>query len=80
MTSALLGVTPRERSGIASGVLNSVRQAAGALGIALAAALIVRLGPVAGFHLLAELWSAMIGIALVVALLGITRAPRRTAS
>jgi MFS transporter, DHA2 family, methylenomycin A resistance protein len=35
MTTLLLSVVPRARSGIASGVLNSVRQAGGALGVAL---------------------------------------------
>jgi DHA2 family methylenomycin A resistance protein-like MFS transporter len=80
MTAALLGVIPRERSGIASGVLNSVRQAAGALGIAVAAALIVRLGTMAGMHLLAELWLAAIALTIVIATLGIARAPRKTAT
>src|SRR5450631_3384548 len=80
MTAALLGVIPRERSGVASGVLNSVvRQAAGALGIAVAAALIVRLGTVAGMHLLAELWLAAIALTIVIATLGIARTPRNMA-
>jgi MFS transporter, DHA2 family, methylenomycin A resistance protein len=35
MTTLLLSVVPRDRSGVASGVLNSVRQAGGALGVAL---------------------------------------------
>ncbi len=35
MTTALLSTVPRQRSGIASGVLNTVRQAGGAIGVAL---------------------------------------------
>jgi len=34
MTTALLASVEKERSGIASGVLNTVRQAGGALGVA----------------------------------------------
>jgi DHA2 family methylenomycin A resistance protein-like MFS transporter len=39
MTAALLSRVPRERSGVASGVLNTVRQAAGAIGVAVFGAL-----------------------------------------
>lgn len=77
MTSALLATIPRERSGVASGVLNSVRQAAGAFGVAVAAAAIARLGTVAGMHLLAGLWLAGIAAAIGFAALGIGRAPRK---
>jgi DHA2 family methylenomycin A resistance protein-like MFS transporter len=35
MTSSLLATVPRPRAGVASGVLNSVRQAGGAIGVAL---------------------------------------------
>jgi DHA2 family methylenomycin A resistance protein-like MFS transporter len=35
MTSSLLATVPRARAGVASGVLNSVRQAGGAIGVAL---------------------------------------------
>jgi MFS transporter, DHA2 family, methylenomycin A resistance protein len=35
MTSSLLATVPRQRAGIASGVLNAVRQAGGAIGVAL---------------------------------------------
>ena len=35
MTSSLLATVPRVRAGVASGVLNSVRQAGGAIGVAL---------------------------------------------
>jgi DHA2 family methylenomycin A resistance protein-like MFS transporter len=40
MTTLLLSVVPRPRSGVAYGVLNSVRQAGGALGVALFGALL----------------------------------------
>lgn len=73
MTSALLGTVPRERSGIASGVLNTVRQAAGALGVATAAALITRFGLVAGMQYLTLLWLLAIALAIGVALFGISR-------
>lgn len=39
MTTALLGTVPRARAGVASGVLNSVRQAGGAIGVGLFGAL-----------------------------------------
>lgn len=39
MTSALLATVPRPRAGVAAGVLNSVRQAGGAIGVALFGAL-----------------------------------------
>jgi len=73
MTSALLGTIPRARSGIASGVLNTVRQAAGALGVATAAASITRWGVVAGVHFLTVLWLAAIACAIGVAIAGIAR-------
>jgi MFS transporter, DHA2 family, methylenomycin A resistance protein len=40
MTTALLSTVPRSRSGIASGVLNTVRQAGGGIGVALFGALL----------------------------------------
>src|SRR5258708_13068800 len=40
MTTALLTTVPASRSGVASGVLNSVRQAGGALGVAFYGALL----------------------------------------
>jgi DHA2 family methylenomycin A resistance protein-like MFS transporter len=76
MTSALLGTIPRSRSGLASGVLNTVRQAAGALGIAVAAAAIARVGSVAGLHVLTALCLAAIGVAIGLAMVGIPGLPR----
>jgi DHA2 family methylenomycin A resistance protein-like MFS transporter len=40
MTSALLGTVPKERGGLASGILNTIRQVAGAIGVAAFGALI----------------------------------------
>ncbi len=44
MTSSLLATVPRSRAGVASGVLNAVRQAGGAIGVALFGALLGRDG------------------------------------
>jgi MFS transporter, DHA2 family, methylenomycin A resistance protein len=73
MTSALLGEIPKERSGIASGVLNTVRQAAGALGVAVAAALIADYGDVLGMRYATTLWVVAFAGAIGVALAGIAR-------
>jgi DHA2 family methylenomycin A resistance protein-like MFS transporter len=80
MTSALLGTIPRSRSGVASGVLNTVRQAAGALGIATAAAAIARLGSVGGLHVLVVLCLAGIALAIGAATLGMPKLPRTTSA
>lgn len=71
MTSALLGEIPKARSGIASGVLNTVRQAAGALGVAIAAALIAHDGDVVGMRYATVLWVAAFATAIAVAFAGI---------
>jgi MFS transporter, DHA2 family, methylenomycin A resistance protein len=42
MTTVVLGTVPRSRAGVASGVLNAVRQAGGAIGVALFGALMAR--------------------------------------
>ena len=39
MTSSLLGSVPRSQAGVASGTLNAIRQAGGAIGVALFGAL-----------------------------------------
>jgi DHA2 family methylenomycin A resistance protein-like MFS transporter len=44
MTTVVLGSVPRSRAGVASGVLNAVRQAGGAIGVALFGALMARGG------------------------------------
>jgi DHA2 family methylenomycin A resistance protein-like MFS transporter len=73
MTSALLGEIPKERSGIASGVLNTVRQAAGALGVAVAAALVAHYGDVLGMRYATVLWVAAFAAAIAAAFAGIAR-------
>lgn len=44
MTTVVLGTVPRSCAGVASGVLNAVRQTGGAIGVALFGALIARSG------------------------------------
>ena len=44
MTAVVLGTVPPSRAGVASGVLNAVRQAGGAIGVALFGALLARSG------------------------------------
>jgi DHA2 family methylenomycin A resistance protein-like MFS transporter len=52
MTSALLGTVERVQSGVASGVLNTARQAGSVIGVALFGSLIAHpAGFIAGFHL-----------------------------
>jgi MFS transporter, DHA2 family, methylenomycin A resistance protein len=67
MTTALLADIEKERSGIGSGVLNTVRQAGGALGVALLGSLLSAHGIVGmkvGFVVSAVLMLAIITIAL----------------
>jgi MFS transporter, DHA2 family, methylenomycin A resistance protein len=54
MTASLLGSVPRDRAGVASGTLNAVRQAGGAIGVALLGGMAVH----AAFLLAAGLLSA----------------------
>jgi DHA2 family methylenomycin A resistance protein-like MFS transporter len=70
MTTALLASVPKERSGVASGVLNAARQSAGALGVAVIGALFAaqRDGGVRAGLLLS---TALICAALVVAAVGL---------
>jgi DHA2 family methylenomycin A resistance protein-like MFS transporter len=74
MTSALLGEIPRERSGVASGVLNTVRQAAGALGVAVTAALLARAGLASGMLWATALFTLLFAAAIVLTLTGIAPA------
>ncbi len=77
MTSALLAAVEKERSGIASGVLNAVRQAAGALGVAVLGAIAVH--GVLGVRIGLLLSAALIALALLVAIFGL-RASAKGAS
>ena len=72
MTTALLTAVPASRSGIASGVLNSVRQAGGALGVAVYGALLDEKG-IAGVQLSFFISAVLLTIAAIVAAAGISR-------
>ena len=73
MTTALLASVPRPQSGIASGVLNTVRQSGGAMGVALFGSLLAQ-GGVGGMHRAFLLALVLLGGAAVLALNGIGRA------
>lgn len=79
MTAALLATVPRARSGVASGVLNTVRQAGGAIGIALFGALLAGEG-IAAMPAVFAVSAMLLGSGALIALLGVRRAPRRTSS
>jgi len=70
MTTALLTTVPASRSGMASGVLNSVRQAGGALGVAVYGALLNE-KDVAGVQLSFWISAALLILAAVVAAVGV---------
>lgn len=70
MTTALLSTVPRSRSGIASGVLNTVRQAGGAIGVALFGSFLAQ-GAIHGIQLAFVASVAGAAAAALVALLGI---------
>lgn len=70
MTSALLSTVPRARSGTAAGVLNTVRQAAGGIGVASFGALLAGRG-VSGLDVALMLSVMILACAAIVALLGI---------
>ena len=78
MTTALLGSVPRSRSGVASGVLNTVRQAGGAIGVALFGGFFADDGT-SGMHQSFLLAVILLGVASLLALLGITALCRTTA-
>ncbi len=72
MTNALLSTVPRARSGIASGVLNTVRQAGGAIGVAIFGAFIAR-DAVAGVDTVFIVSAVVVLAAAVIALFGVRR-------
>jgi DHA2 family methylenomycin A resistance protein-like MFS transporter len=78
MTTALLAAVERERSGIASGVLNAVRQAAGALGVAILGAMAVR--GIAGVRIGLVVSATLIAVALLVGVFGLRAAPKGESS
>jgi DHA2 family methylenomycin A resistance protein-like MFS transporter len=74
MTATLLSTVPRDRSGTASGVLNTVRQAGGAIGVALFGALL-------GAHGVAGMRVALVASAMALLAVGLTAAlPRYSLS
>jgi DHA2 family methylenomycin A resistance protein-like MFS transporter len=77
MTAALLSTVPRARSGSASGLLNAIRQAGAAIGVALYGALI-RGNPVEGLRIAIAISAVLLataGIAAAVAIRTRDRAP-----
>jgi DHA2 family methylenomycin A resistance protein-like MFS transporter len=70
MTTALLSCVPRHRAGVASGVLNTVRQSGGAIGVALFGSLLAHEGA-SGMHQAFVLALALLGATSVLALIGI---------
>ena len=79
MTSALLAPVPRSRSGVASGVLNTVRQAGGGIGVALFGALMAG-GGVAGIRNALMLSEALLVCGAVAAVVGIRHAAGNSGS
>jgi MFS transporter, DHA2 family, methylenomycin A resistance protein len=66
MTTALIASVEKKSSGVASGVLNTVRQAAGALGVALFGGLFAA-GGVAGMHVSFVISAVLIAAAAAIA-------------
>jgi MFS transporter, DHA2 family, methylenomycin A resistance protein len=77
MTTALLSAVPAARSGVASGVLNSVRQAGGALGVAIYGAFLNERA-IAGAQLSLSISAALLVLAAVVAAVGIRKSVSAT--
>jgi len=72
MTTALLTTVPASRSGMAAGVLNSVRQAGGALGVAVFGALLNEKA-IYGAQLSLSISTGLLILATVIAAVGIRR-------
>lgn len=75
MTAALLSTVPRARSGSASGLLNAIRQAGAAIGVALFGAL-MRGDMVAGLRVAVVASAGLLAIAAAAAALGVRNAER----
>jgi DHA2 family methylenomycin A resistance protein-like MFS transporter len=77
MTTAILSSVPRERSGTASAVLNTARQAGGAIGVAIFGALLghARDRIIPGLHVSALISCGLLFIAAALAWLGMSRKP-----
>lgn len=76
MTAAMLGAVDKSQSGIASGVLNSMRQTGSVVGVALFGSLIAQpdrfLG---GLHLSMYISAAMLLVIIVAAMMALRKAP-----
>jgi DHA2 family methylenomycin A resistance protein-like MFS transporter len=75
MTTALLSTVPRSLSGTASGVLNTVRQAGGAIGVALFGSMLAQ-GTIHGISLIFATSTAVVAAAAIVAACGVRSAKR----
>jgi DHA2 family methylenomycin A resistance protein-like MFS transporter len=77
MTTAILSSVPRERSGTASAVLNTARQAGGAIGVAIFGALLghARDRIIPGLHTSALISCGLLFTAAALAWLGMSRKP-----
>jgi DHA2 family methylenomycin A resistance protein-like MFS transporter len=71
MTSAMLGSVDKRQSGIASGVLNSMRQTGSVVGVALFGSLIAGKHLLQGLHLSLLITVVMAGLGIGVAIWGI---------
>jgi MFS transporter, DHA2 family, methylenomycin A resistance protein len=80
MTSTLLGSVTKHRSGIASGVLNAMRQTGSVIGVALFGALLGGAdGFIAGVRIALAIAAALALCALVATIIGVPR-PTRTSA
>jgi len=73
MTTAILAGVERQASGVASAVLNTARQAAGAIGVALFGALSANGQVVPGLHLSALISTGCVFVGAVVVFFGMAR-------
>jgi DHA2 family methylenomycin A resistance protein-like MFS transporter len=79
MTSTLLGSVTKHRSGIASGVLNAMRQTGSVIGVALFGALLGGAEFIAGVRIALAIAAALALCALVATIIGVPR-PTRTSA
>lgn len=74
MTTSLLATVPTSRSGVASGVLNSIRQAGGALGVAVYGGLLNERA-IAGAQLSFLISTGLLILAALIAAIGVRQVP-----
>jgi DHA2 family methylenomycin A resistance protein-like MFS transporter len=78
MTTAVLSSAPAGMAGVASGVLNTIRQSAGAIGVAVFGALLT-IGIVPGMRISFGLSAALLALALAAALIYLPRIRKQPA-